>query len=226
MKLEGDWREILSEELRCPYIFDIEKTVSQERKKGIEVYPPDDQIFSAFHLTPYSKVRVVIVGQDPYHGPGQAHGLSFSVCKGIPLPPSLKNIYKELSSDLGVPAPLEGNLEPWARQGVLLLNASLSVRRGQANSHSRIGWMQFTDAVIAAVARKEEPVVFILWGNFAQKKYFKCRDLNTESRHLVIRSAHPSPLSAHNGFFGSRPFSQTNAFLESHQLDPIHWVPS
>jgi uracil-DNA glycosylase len=183
------------------------------------VYPPPDEVFAALHLTPYAETRVVILGQDPYHGPGQAHGLCFSVRDGVALPPSLVNIYKELSDDLGIPPPRHGNLEAWARQGVLLLNATLTVRAGQAGSHQGKGWETFTDAVLATVNAKPEHVVFILWGGYARKK----KALIDTGRHTVIESPHPSPLSAHNGFFGSRPFSRANAALVAAGRDPVDW---
>ena len=183
------------------------------------MYPPSDQVFAALHLTPFADTRVVILGQDPYHGPGQAHGLCFSVADGVAVPPSLVNIYKELQSDLGIAPPRRGDLSAWARQGVLLLNTTLTVRRGAAASHQGKGWETFTDEVIGAVNRKPHRVVFILWGSHARRK----KQLVDTSRHTVIESAHPSPLSAHNGFFGSRPFSRTNAALEAADLTPIDW---
>ncbi len=183
------------------------------------VYPPKDDVLRAFNLTPLSEVKVVILGQDPYHEPGQAHGLSFSVKKGIPKPPSLENIYKELNSDLGVPIPRTGDLTKWAKQGVLLLNASLTVRRGQADSHKGMGWEIFTDRVISLLNERKEPLVFILWGGKAKAKI----PLITNKQHYIITSAHPSPLSASYGFFGSKPFSKCNAFLESRGIAPIDW---
>jgi uracil-DNA glycosylase len=183
------------------------------------VYPPDPEVFAALHLTPYADTRVVILGQDPYHGPGQAHGLCFSVRPGVAIPPSLVNIHKELRDDLGIEPPGHGNLEAWARQGVLLLNSTLTVRGGQAASHQGKGWEVFTDRVLDVVNAKDTRVVFILWGASARRKKARL-DLAT---HVVIESAHPSPLSAHNGFFGSRPFSRTNAALEAAGLPPIDW---
>jgi uracil-DNA glycosylase len=176
-------------------------------------------IFNAFNLTPFDKVKVVILGQDPYHGPGQAHGLSFSVPDGVPFPPSLQNIFKELHDDLGVPMARSGNLEKWAREGVLLLNASLTVRAGQAASHSRHGWEQFTDAAICALSERREHLVFILWGNYAIAK----QALIDPTKHLILKSVHPSPLSASRGFFGCHHFSQTNNYLEEHGIEPIDW---
>ena len=183
------------------------------------MYPPHDEVFAALHLTPYATTRVLILGQDPYHGPQQAHGLCFSVRRGVAIPPSLVNIHKELHDDVGVEPPGHGNLEAWARQGVLLLNTTLTVRAGQAASHQGHGWETFTDEVISAVDAKGHPVVFILWGSHARRK----KALIDTSRHTVIESAHPSPLSAHNGFFGSKPFSRTNAALAAAGLDPIDW---
>ena len=183
------------------------------------IYPPKDLIFNALKLTPYKDVKVVIVGQDPYHGEGEAHGLSFSVQKGIKLPPSLKNIYKELYSDLGIDPSKDGDLTKWAKEGVLLLNATLTVKKDSPNSHSKLGWEPFTDYVIKKLNAKEEPVVFILWGNFAKgkKKYI------TNPKHLVIESAHPSPFSVNYGFFGSKPFSKTNEFLKKNNIKEIDW---
>jgi uracil-DNA glycosylase len=184
------------------------------------VYPAHEHVFAALHLTPYALTRVLILGQDPYHGPRQAHGLCFSVPVGTAIPPSLVNIHRELADDVGVPVPDHGNLEAWARQGVLLLNATLTVRAGQAGSHQNKGWETFTDEVITAVNAKPEHVVFILWGSYARRK----RALIDTARHTVIESPHPSPLSAHNGFFGSRPFSRANAALVAHGQQPIDWT--
>jgi uracil-DNA glycosylase len=212
-----DWNPVLRAELAKPYWSDLQAFVRAERER-FRVYPPPEEVFAALHLTPYADTRVVILGQDPYHGPGQAHGLCFSVRNGVALPPSLVNIYKELSDDLGIPPPRHGNLEAWARQGVLLLNTTLTVRAGAAASHQGKGWETFTDEVIRAVNAKEHPVVFILWGTHARRK----RAL-LDGRHIVIESAHPSPLSAHNGFFGSKPFSRTNEALEQAGLKPVDW---
>lgn len=193
-----------------------------EEAAGKTIYPPRGSRLAALELTPLDKVRVVILGQDPYHGPGQAHGLAFSVPHGIRVPPSLVNIYKELQSDLGIPPATHGNLENWARQGVLLLNNALTVEAGQAGSHQMKGWEEFTDAAVAAVAARAEPTVFILWGSHAQKKAARVPRL-MHGPHLVLRSPHPSPLSAHAGFFGSKPFSKANAFLEAHGRGTIDW---
>jgi uracil-DNA glycosylase len=197
--------------------------LKQEETKGKRVYPPRGQRLRALELTPLHKVKVVILGQDPYHGPGQAHGLCFSVPEGVRVPPSLVNIYKELKSDLGVTPPGHGNLEHWARQGVLLLNNSLTVEAGLAGSHAGRGWEAITDACVAAVARREEPSVFILWGSHARKKAANIPELQGNTRHLVLTAPHPSPLSAHSGFFGSRPFSKANAFLEAQGRGTIEW---
>ena len=196
--------------------------MSEERRVH-RVYPPHPQVFAALHLTPFASVKAVLLGQDPYHGPGQAHGLCFSVPPGVDIPPSLRNIYAERQGDLGLDSPPHGNLEAWARQGVLLLNTTLTVRAGQAGSHRGRGWERFTDEVIRSLAdRSTDPVVFILWGAAARKKRSLIIDAGQE-RHAIIESAHPSPLSAHNGFFGSRPFSRTNQALEAAGRDPIDW---
>ena len=213
-----DWNPLLRDEFTKPYWVELQAFVRSERERH-EVYPPDAEVFAALHLTTFENTRVMILGQDPYHGPGQAHGLCFSVRREVAVPPSLANVYKELQADLGVSVPTHGNLEHWARQGVLLLNTTLTVRAGQAASHHGKGWEVFTDQVIRAVNDKPESVVFILWGNAARKK----RALIDTGRHTVVESAHPSPLSAHNGFFGSRPFSRTNrALIEAHR-EPIDW---
>lgn len=213
-----DWNPILRGEFDKPYWDDLQRFVATERADQT-VYPPHDEVFAALHLTPYAATRVLILGQDPYHGPGQAHGLCFSVRQGVRVPPSLVNIHRELHDDLGVPVPDHGNLEDWARQGVLLLNTTLTVRAGQAASHHGKGWETFTDEVIRAVDAKDDHVVFILWGANARRK----KSLVDTSRHTIVESAHPSPLSANNGFFGSRPFSRTNAALEAHGQPPIDW---
>ena len=218
VKLEKSWKELLRDEFDKPYFQDLAKFVKGEYQNGT-VYPPPRFIFNALDSLPVDKVKVVILGQDPYHGPGQAHGLSFSVPDGVIPPPSLVNIYKEIESDLGKKVPHSGNLERWAKQGVLLLNATLTVRARQAGSHQNKGWETFTDAVIHRLAETKEHLVFILWGNYAQKK----GAFIDPAKHLVIKSAHPSPLSAHNGFFGSRPFSKTNQYLKAHGLTPIDW---
>ena len=213
-----DWNPVLRAELEQPYWAELQAFVAQERANHT-VYPAPDEVFAALHLTPYSEVKVLILGQDPYHGPGQAHGLCFSVRPGVDPPPSLKNIFREMESDLGLPPPAGGHLELWARQGVLLLNASLTVRARSAGSHQGKGWETFTDAVIRAVNDKDETVVFILWGAFARKK----KALIDTNRHVVIESAHPSPQSASNGFFGSRPFSRANEALVAAGRTPVDW---
>jgi uracil-DNA glycosylase len=214
-----DWNPILRGEFDKPYWRDLQVFVTAEREHHT-VYPSHADVFAALHLTPYADTRVLILGQDPYHGRGQAHGLCFSVPSGVAIPPSLANIHRELAADVGVPVPNHGNLEPWARQGVLLLNATLTVRAGQAASHQGKGWETFTDEVIAAVNAKPEHVVFVLWGSYARKK----RSLIDAARHTIIESPHPSPLSAHNGFFGSRPFSRANDALVAHGQQPIDWT--
>ncbi|TFH17902.1 MAG: uracil-DNA glycosylase [Acidimicrobiales bacterium] len=213
-----DWNPLLRDQFDQPYWSDLQSFVAHERAAHT-VYPPPDDVFAALHLTPYADTRVVILGQDPYHGPQQAHGLCFSVRQGVRIPPSLVNIHKELHDDLGLPIPNHGNLEAWARHGVLLLNTTLTVRAGQAASHQKRGWETFTDHVIEVVNDKPDPVVFMLWGNSARRK----RSLIDTTRHAVIESAHPSPLSAHNGFFGSKPFSRANAELVAAGREPIDW---
>lgn len=216
--IEESWKEVLSPEFEKDYFIRLTDFVRQEYQTTT-VYPPGKLIFNAFNLCPYPKVKVVIIGQDPYHGPGQAHGLCFSVNDGVPFPPSLQNIFKEIQSDLGSPIPETGNLTRWAEQGVLMLNATLTVRAHQAGSHQRRGWEEFTDAAIRALAENREHLVFILWGAYAQKKgAFISRD-----RHLVLTSVHPSPLSAYHGFFGNKHFSWANAYLEAHGETPIVW---
>ena len=214
-----DWNPLLKGELAKPYWPDLQAFVAEERRRHT-VYPPHEEVFAALHLTPYERTRVVILGQDPYHGPRQAHGLCFSVRRGVAVPPSLVNIHKELEADLGIAPPGHGNLEAWAAQGVLLLNTTLTVRAGQAASHQGHGWETFTDEVIRTVSAKPEPVVFILWGSHARRK----KALVDTARHTIVESAHPSPLSAHNGFFGSRPFSTTNAALTAASHAPIDWT--
>lgn len=213
-----DWNPILKGELTKPYWAELQQFVTAERQRAT-VYPPKDEVFAALHLTSCRDVKVVILGQDPYHGPNQAHGLCFSVRRGIQPPPSLQNIFTELESDLGYPSPDHGCLERWARQGVLLLNASLTVRGGKANSHQGKGWETFTDEVLRAVVAKPERVVFILWGGSARRK----KALIDQRRHTVIESPHPSPLSAPSGFFGSRPFSRANAALVDAGREPVDW---
>ncbi len=213
-----DWNPLLRDQFELPYWSELQEFVAREREAH-PVYPPADQVFAALHLTPYSDVKVLILGQDPYHGPGQAHGLCFSVRRGVRTPPSLVNIHKELHDDLGLEIPDHGNLEAWARNGVLLLNATLTVRGGAAASHQQHGWETFTDQVIRVVNEKVDPVVFILWGASARRK----RSLIDTDRHTIIESAHPSPLSARNGFFGSRPFSRANAALVSAGRERVDW---
>lgn len=215
---DNDWDEVLQEETEKPYFQELRYALAREYKQ-YNVYPPKDKLFSALKLTPYSKTRVVILGQDPYHGAGQAHGLSFSVEPGVRVPPSLRNIYTELHSDLGLAIPNHGSLLHWAEEGVLMLNAVLTVREGQPNSHKGLGWETFTDAIMEKLNERTEPMVFILWGSHAQLKGAAI----DRSRHMVIQSPHPSPFSAHRGFLGSRPFSRANQFLEEHGLRGIDW---
>lgn len=217
------WRAALEPALQTPEARRLGGFISAEEAAGKTVYPPRGQRLAALELTPLDAVKVVILGQDPYHGPGQAHGLSFSVQDGVKVPPSLVNIYKELAADLGVVRPDHGNLTAWARQGVLLLNSSLTVEDGKAASHAGKGWEAITDAVVAAVAAKDEPCVFMLWGNHARKKAQNVRGLGAGSHHLVLTAPHPSPLSAHTGWFGSGHFSKANAFLEEHGRGPVDW---
>jgi uracil-DNA glycosylase len=219
VKIEASWKEALKEEFSKPYFQQAALHIKTEKSQGKLIYPPGSLIFNAFNTTPFDTVKVVILGQDPYHGPGQAHGLCFSVQNGVPPPPSLINIFKELQEDIGVPVPPHGNLTHWARQGVFLLNASLTVRAGEPMSHSKIGWAAFTDTVIKKISELKEHVVFMLWGKFAQEK----RVLIDENRHLVLRSAHPSPLSASAGFFGCRHFSKANEYLVSKGIAPVDW---
>ena len=218
VRIEDSWKNALAGEFGKPYFESLVRFLHSEKAAGQTIYPPGSQIFRAFDLTPLDNLKVVILGQDPYHGPGQAHGLSFSVSAGVPAPPSLKNIFKEIESDLGVKMSGYPDLEKWARQGVLLLNAVLTVRAGQPTSHSKIGWQEFTDAVIRYISDNCEGVVFLLWGNFARTK----SALIDQSKHYVLEAAHPSPL-ARGAFFGCRHFSQTNALLASRGLRPIDW---
>lgn len=219
VKLEESWKAPLAGEFDKPYMHDLKAFLQAERAAGKRIFPKGSEYFRALDLTPLDQVRVVILGQDPYHGEGQAHGLCFSVQPGVKIPPSLVNIYKEMQTDLGIPPARHGFLEHWAKQGVLLLNAVLTVQMGVANAHQGKGWEAFTDAVIRAVNDQPHPVVFILWGSYAQKK----AAFVDPRKHLVLKSPHPSPLSAHNGFFGSRPFSKANHFLESKGFAPIDW---
>ena len=216
--LEGAWAEALAAEFHKDYYRELYKFIRQEYASKT-IYPPSDKIFTALHLTPLESVRVVILGQDPYHEPGQAMGMSFSVPEGVEIPPSLKNIYKEIHEDIGERIPESGDLTRWARQGVLLLNAVLTVRAHQANSHKGKGWEQFTDAIIRAVEGQDRPIVFLLWGRNARDK----KELIRNPEHLVLEAAHPSPLSAYNGFFGCRHFSKCNKFLEAHGVEGIIW---
>ena len=217
--IEESWKEELKEEFHKPYFEKIVTFLKEEKKAGKTIYPPGKLIFNAFNFTPFDKLKVVIIGQDPYHNPGQAHGLSFSVPDGVAPPPSLLNIFKELQEDLGIPLGHTGNLEHWARQGVLLLNASLTVEASKPMSHSQVGWHMFTDEVIKHISAHKEHVVFMLWGKFAQNK----AALIDSSRHKILMAAHPSPLSAYNGFFGSRHFSLTNKYLQDMGEKPIDW---
>lgn len=218
VQIEETWKKELQSEFEKDYFATLTEFVRQEYHNG-PVYPPGKLIFNAFNLCPFDKVKVVIIGQDPYHGPGQAHGLCFSVNDGVQMPPSLQNIFKEIQDDLGTPIPSTGNLTRWAEQGVLLLNATLTVRAHQAGSHQRRGWEEFTDAVIRKLADEREHLVFILWGAYAQKK----GAFIDRNRHLVLTSVHPSPLSAYHGFFGNHHFSLTNAYLQEHGQTPIVW---
>lgn len=218
VQIEESWKQILSAEFEKDYFRQLTDFVRNEYR-STTVYPPGKLIFNAFNLCPFEQVKVVIIGQDPYHGPGQAHGLCFSVNDNVPFPPSLRNIFKEIQDDLGKPIPESGSLTRWAKQGVLLLNATLTVRAHQAGSHQRRGWEEFTDAAIRALAEQREHLVFILWGAYAQKK----GAFIDRSRHLVLTSVHPSPLSAHNGFFGNRHFSRANEYLQQHGQTPIEW---
>ncbi|MDK1386119.1 uracil-DNA glycosylase [Sinorhizobium sp. 8-89] len=219
IRIEDSWKAALAPEFSSAYMGDLKRFLLGEKDGGRQIFPRGSEYFRALDLTPLDKVRVVILGQDPYHGDGQAHGLCFSVRPGVRTPPSLVNIYKELQDDLGIPPARHGFLESWARQGVLLLNSVLTVERGRAASHQGRGWERFTDAVIRAVNEQRQPVVFMLWGSYAQRK----AAFVDQSRHLVLKAAHPSPLSAHSGFLGCRHFSKANAFLVSRGFDPIDW---
>lgn len=216
--IEESWKHLLMNEFQSPYFAVLKEFLTEEKKKHV-IYPQGKQIFSAFNFTPFDKVKVIIIGQDPYHGPGQANGLCFSVSDGIRPPPSLVNIYKELNDDLGIKIPKSGNLEKWAKQGVLMLNATLTVRANQAGSHQNKGWEIFTDAVIRILSEKKDGLVFILWGAYAQAK---AKMINS-ARHHVLRSAHPSPFSAYNGFFGCKHFSETNILLKKTGKQEIDW---
>ncbi len=220
IKLEGSWRSRLSSEFKDSYMLELNKFLESERKQGKIIYPEEDHIFEAFNHTPFDKVKVVIIGQDPYHGEGQAHGLCFSVNPGVKTPPSLVNIYKELNSDIGMEIPDHGHLISWADQGVLMLNNVLTVEQSKAASHKKKGWEKFTDRVIEILNEEKENLVFILWGSPAQKKGAKLDD----KKHLILKSVHPSPLSSYRGFFGCGHFSKTNEYLESRGIKPIDWT--
>lgn len=221
IKMDPSWLEAIGGEFDQPYMKTLRQFLAAEKDAGQVIYPPGSQIFNAMNTTKFDDVRVVILGQDPYHGPGQAHGLCFSVQDGVPPPPSLVNIYKEIASELGPPVPQSGDLTHWAEQGVLLLNATLTVRRAQAGSHQNKGWETFTDAVIRAVNDKHDNVVFMLWGSYAQKK----GAIVDRKRHLVLTAPHPSPLSAHRGFFGCGHFTKANDYLAAHNKPAINWMP-
>lgn len=220
VKIEESWKEALEDEFKKPYFKQITEHIKTEKAQGKTIYPPGPLIFNAFKHTPVDNVKVVILGQDPYHGPGQAMGLSFSVPKGVPPPPSLVNIFKELHDDIGVAIPKNGDLTLWADQGVMLLNASLTVRAHEPMSHSKIGWHIFTNCVISTISGMKENVVFLLWGKFAQEK----RELIDTKKHHILKAAHPSPLSANNGFFGCKHFSKTNTYLMKNGIDPVDWA--
>lgn len=220
-KLEKSWKELLGSELKKTYMSDLRTFLVQEEKAQKTVYPQSQDILAALNLTPFDQVKVVILGQDPYHGPNQAHGLCFSVKPGVKIPPSLVNIFKELKDDLGITPPIHGCLDAWGKQGVLLLNNVLTVEDGKAGSHHLKGWEQFTDKIIELLNEKKENLVFILWGSPAQKKAQKV----DSKKHFIIKSVHPSPLSSYRGFFGSKPFSQTNTYLNSKGIKPINWSP-
>lgn len=217
--IEAGWKSVLMDQFQSDYFGTLKEFLVDEKNK-YTLYPPGNLIFNAFQRTPFDRVKVVILGQDPYHGKGQAHGLCFSVPQGIPKPPSLVNIFKELHSDLGIPIPEHGNLEKWADQGVLLINATLTVRDSQAGSHQKHGWETFTNRVIELVSQEKSGVVFLLWGRFAQAK----ESLIDSGKHLILKSAHPSPLSAYNGFFGCRHFSKTNDYLKKQEKNGIDWT--
>ena len=220
VRLDPSWLKVLGKEFDQPYMKQLKTFLQQQKNSGKVIYPPGSQWFSAFNDTPFDKVRVVILGQDPYHGPDQAHGLCFSVLPGVKVPPSLANIYKELASDLGITQPNHGCLTSWAKQGVLLLNATLTVEQANAGAHQGKGWEQFTDQAIRAINDQSEAVVFLLWGSHAQKK----GAFIDQSRHLVLKSVHPSPLSAYRGFLGCKHFSATNSYLQQHGRQPIDWL--
>ncbi|CDF85508.1 Uracil-DNA glycosylase [Pseudomonas knackmussii B13] len=220
IKLEASWKEALRDEFDKPYMHELSEFLRSEKAAGKVIYPPGPLIFNALNSTPLDRIKVVIIGQDPYHGPGQAHGLCFSVQPGVPTPPSLQNIYKELQRDLNIPIPAHGYLQHWAEQGVLLLNTSLTVEQARAGSHANAGWQQFTDRVIQVVSERCDGLVFLLWGSHAQGK----QKFIDAQKHLILKSAHPSPLSAYRGFLGNGHFSRTNKFLEQHGKAPIDWA--
>jgi uracil-DNA glycosylase len=217
--IEISWKSRLKKEFEAEYFLELKKFLITELTSGKKVFPPGNQIFNAFNWTPFDKVKVVIIGQDPYHGAGQANGICFSVADNVSIPPSLKNVFKELSDDLGYPVPQTGNLEKWARQGVLLLNASLTVRENEAGSHQNRGWEQFTNAVIRLLSEEKSGLVFLLWGKFAQQK----ADIIDTGKHFLLKAAHPSPFSAYNGFIGCKHFSKTNEILMNSGKTPIDW---
>jgi uracil-DNA glycosylase len=219
VQIEAGWKKVLEPEFTKPYFLQIVHFLKTEKNIGKIIYPPGSLIFNAFDMSPFEKTKLVLLGQDPYHGPGQAHGLSFSVPDGVRPPPSLQNIFKELQSDIGLAVPATGNLAPWARQGVLLLNAYLTVEAKLPMSHSQIGWGVFTDMVIRKLSDLKKNMVFLLWGKFAQEKQV----LIDETKHLVLKAAHPSPFSADKGFFGCRHFSKTNEYLVKNGIDPVDW---
>ncbi|MEO6813706.1 MAG: uracil-DNA glycosylase [Ginsengibacter sp.] len=219
VQMENSWKQVLKDEFNKNYFEQLTMFLKAEKALGKIIYPPGQLFFNAFEKTPFDKVKVVIIGQDPYHNEGQAHGLSFSVPDGIAKPPSLKNILKELKNDLGIENSSTGNLEKWAAQGVLLLNASLSVRKNEPGSHGNKGWLQFTDEVIKKISEQKEGIIFLLWGKFAQEK----QPLIDETKHFVLKAAHPSPLSANSGFFGCKHFSKTNELLMAQNKEPIDW---
>lgn len=221
--LEPSWQNALQNELRQPYIAQLAAFVERERAGTHPIYPPSNLVFNAFWQTPYDQVKVLVMGQDPYHGIGQAHGLCFSVPEGVPPPPSLVNIYKEIASDVGIPAPAHGCLLKWAKQGVMLLNATLTVRQAEPMSHHGQGWERFTDAVIEALCRRPDPVIFVLWGRSAKEKCLKVKGLSNSAHHQILTSAHPSPLSAYQGFMGCRHFSQINDLLAKRGQVPVDW---
>jgi uracil-DNA glycosylase len=219
VKIEQSWKEVLKDEFEKTYFNEIVQYLKAEKSLGRVIYPPGAKIFHAFEATPFHHVKVVLLGQDPYHGQGQAHGLAFSVPSGVKPPPSLVNIFKELQNDIGMPMPNHGNLENWAQRGVFLLNAALTVRAAEPNSHAKIGWHEFTNRVIEKISEQKKNVVFLLWGKFAQEK----QELVDQKKHLVLKAAHPSPYSA-DKFFGCRHFSKTNEYLVQNKIDPVDWT--